>query len=264
MLRSKTGSFRRSQACHPNPKVAWGLVGGAVEQSGDFAKKPNMSARIGVKLLGGLLGAVEHNGDFAKKPNMSARIGVKLLGGLLGGAFGAKRGLCEEAKHVSQDWGKVAWGLVGGAAEQNGDFAKKPNMSARIGVKLLGCVLVGAFGAKRGLCEEDKHVSQDWAMLLGDLLGVLWSKTGKCTSTNQGPVPHPKGEEVQKPCTLRSSRRKWLCARSLPCRRARLHACVCPCALAEDVAGTPCGLSEDGRDHRGCVSGFQGLRFSVL
>ena len=72
---------------------------------------------IGVKLLGGLLGALEQNGDFAKKPNVSARIGVKLLGGLLGGAFEAKRGLCEEAKYVSQDWRKVAWGLVGGAVE---------------------------------------------------------------------------------------------------------------------------------------------------
>ena len=70
-----------------------------------------MSARIGVKLLGGLLeGALEQNGDFAKKPNMSARIGLKFLGGLLGACFGAKRRFCEEAKHVSQDWGTLAFG----------------------------------------------------------------------------------------------------------------------------------------------------------
>ena len=29
-----------------------------LEQNGDFAKKPHMSARIGVKLLGGLLGVL--------------------------------------------------------------------------------------------------------------------------------------------------------------------------------------------------------------
>ena len=78
-----------------------------------------------------------------KKLNPSARIGVpvsqsgvKLLG-LAGVCYRAAGDFSQQAKPVSQDWGRVVEacrGLLGQLATSN----KKPNPSARIGVKLLG------------------------------------------------------------------------------------------------------------------------------
>ena len=59
---------------------------------------------------------------------------------------------------------KLLGGLLGGALEQNGDLAKKPHMSARIGVKLLG-------GLLRGALEQNG----DFAMKPGlSCLGASW------------------------------------------------------------------------------------------
>ena len=60
-----------------------------------------------------------------KRPNLSARIGVKLL---LGGAYGNQKKPNQSAKI-----GVVGQWLLGGAYS----ILKKPSLSARIGVKLL-------------------------------------------------------------------------------------------------------------------------------
>ena len=74
----------------------------------------------------------------------------------------------EEAKPVSQDWGKVA-GASGGERCNTSQprlgygcwgksfLTKKPNLSARIGVKLLGQVAV----------NDVTPLNRDWGMVAG-------------------------------------------------------------------------------------------------